>query len=83
MTTVYDWLTVALFAGLVTHFLAYSAKDDAEDISFGHYLLLSVLCAAANWLGNHDWELVAMLLLLAGACYAYRFLRPPPRSADH
>lgn len=83
MTTVYDWLTVALFAGLITHFLAYSVKPEAEDIPFGHYLLLSVVCAAANWLGNHDWELAAVLLLLAGVGYAYRYLRPHPRSADH
>jgi hypothetical protein len=83
MTTVYDWLTVALFAGLVTHFLSFSEKPEADDISFGHYLLLSVLCAAANWLGNHDWDLAAVVVLLAGGGYAYRFLRPPPRSAGH
>jgi hypothetical protein len=83
MTTIYDWLTVALFAGLVTHFLAFSVRSDVKDIPFGHYLLLSVACALANWLGNNGSGWAAILVLLAGGAYAYRFLRAEPELPHH
>ena len=83
METLFDWVTVMLFAGLVTHFLAQSVKPDGDDIGFGHYLLLTVGCATANWLGNHGWALLAVTILLAGAAYAYRFLRVARRPPRH
>ena len=72
-----------LFAGLVTHFLAESVKPEGDDISLWHYLLLSTGCAAANWLGNHDWVVPAIVVLLAGAVYAFRFLGPARRPPQH
>jgi len=83
MTTIFDWLTVALFAGLITHFLAFSVRSDVRDIAFGHYLLLSVACACANWLGNHGWGWLAILLLLTGGAYAFRYLRAEPELPIH
>ena len=82
METAFDWITVAIFAALVTHFLAHSAKEDGEDIHLLHYLIPSAGCALANWLGNHGWTVAAVAVLLLMAGYAYRFLiraarRPP------
>ncbi|MCW3796562.1 hypothetical protein OMW55_01900 [Sphingomonas sp. BN140010] len=84
METPFDWITVGLFAALVTHFLAHSARDDGEDIHFVHYLVPSAGCALANWLGNHEWTVAAVAVLLAGAGYAWRFLvRPGLRPPTH
>lgn len=76
METIYDWVTVMLFAGLVTHFLAHSVRPDGEDIPLGHYLLLSGGCALVNWLGNEGWHLPAIAVLGAGAAYGWRFIGP-------
>jgi len=82
METAFDWITVAMFAALVTHFLAHSAAEDGEDIHLLHYLVPSAGCALANWLGNHGWILAAVAVLLGVIGYAYHFLiraarRPP------
>ena len=84
METIYDWVTVALFAGLVTNFLAQSAREDGDDISFVHYLVPSAGCAGANWLGNHGWTVAAIAVLLGVAAYGYQFLiRPGLRPPTH
>lgn len=77
MKTVYDWITVMIFAGLVTHFLHQSAKPDAPDISMWHYLVPCVGCAVANWLGNQGWDLGATAMIAATLGYSFYFLRTP------
>lgn len=82
MQTAYDWITVLIFAGLVTHFLATSVDSDGKDISVWHYLLASVGCACVNWLGNEGQHLFAILLLVGVGVYIFYFLSPhlrPPK----
>jgi hypothetical protein len=81
METAFDWITVIIFAGLVTHFLSDSTRPEPSNISLWHYLLASVGCAGANWLGNEGHVLAATLLLLAILVYLYRVFGP--RSASH
>ncbi|MEL7019232.1 MAG: XrtV sorting system accessory protein, partial [Pseudomonadota bacterium] len=38
-----------------------------EDPPLFPYLLISVTCAAANWLGNHRFDLIAIGVLAAAA----------------
>jgi len=84
METVFDWITVGMFAALVTHFLAQSAREDGKDIHLVHYLLPSAGCALGNWLGNHAWPVPAIASLVGVAAYAYRFLvRPGLRPPTH
>jgi hypothetical protein len=52
MQTPYDWLTVAIFAGLIVIFLQRSVGDDVPVDSIWSYLPPSVGCAVANYLGN-------------------------------
>jgi hypothetical protein len=82
MNTVYDWITVLIFAALVTRFLQQSAKPADDQESLWHYLVASIGCAGANWLGNNGWHLAAAACVAATIAYAFHFLRargPRPR----
>jgi hypothetical protein len=74
METAYDWVTMFIFAGLVTRFLQQSAGDDNEDASLWHYLLAAVGCALANWLGNEGWHIPAVLTIGLVLAYAGWFI---------
>lgn len=52
METVYDWITVAIFGGLVVLFLHRSVQPGEPQDTILHYLPPSVGCALANWVGN-------------------------------
>lgn len=52
MQTIYDWVTVAIFAGLVVLFLQRSSGDGEPRDSIWQYLAASIGCAVANYLGN-------------------------------
>ena len=52
MSTVYDWVTVAVFAGLIVLFLQRSSGTEAPRDSIWQYLIASVGCAVTNYLGN-------------------------------
>ena len=79
METAYDWVTVMIYAGLVTRFLSESAREDGEDTSLWHYLLASVGCAFANWLGNEGWHLAAIAMIAVTLGYIARFILSGPR----
>ncbi len=76
METPYDWLTVGIFAGLVTLFLHRSADVEQPKDSLWQYLLAGVSCAGANWLGNEGWHLAATALVAGTLVYIYFVLRP-------
>jgi hypothetical protein len=76
LETLYDWLTVFLFAALVTLFLHRSVDVERPGDSIWRYLLASAGCAATNWLGNHDWELAAFAVLALTLAYIHFYLRP-------
>ena len=83
MKTAYDWITVMIFAGLVTHFLHTSSKPGATDLSMWHYLVPCVGCGVANWLGNEGWDAAAVGMIAATLGYIFYFFRPrrrPPQT---
>ena len=75
METVYDWVTVAIFAGLIVLFLQRSTDEEAQD-SLWQYLVASVGCALANYLGNEGYHIVAVLTIAATLGYTFLVLRP-------
>jgi hypothetical protein len=77
MQTVYDWVTLAIFAGLVVLFLQRSTSDRAErDVSILFYLAAGAGCAIANYFGNQGENLVAILLLAATLAFILFYLKP-------
>ncbi len=85
MKTVYDWITVMIFAGLVTHFLHQSSKPGGEEgQSIWLYMVACVGCGIANWLGNNGWHFAAIALIALTLGYSLYVFGPrgqPPQ--DH
>jgi hypothetical protein len=63
METIWDWLTIFIFAGLVTLLLQRSSEDEPKD-KLWQYFPAALACAVANYLGNHGvvWAAVAILI---------------------
>lgn len=76
MKTIYDLLTLALFAGLVVLFLQRSAAPQTPDDHLYHYLPPAVGLAVANWLGNHEMNIAAIATILASVAYVVVVLKP-------
>jgi len=82
METVYDWVSLAIFAGLIVLFLQRSVGERAEkDASLLYYLAAGVGCAVANYFGNHGQDLLAILLLVATVVFIILCLKPFKLSA--
>jgi len=86
--TPYDWLTVMIFAGLIVLFLQRSTGEAEPQDSIWQYLVASIGCAVANYVGN-DKEgaisaaigdtgrhLLAVAIIVGVLVYVYYVLRP-------
>ena len=82
MQTIYDWVSLAIFAGLIVLFLQRATSERAErDTSLFYYLGAGVGCALANYFGNEGQDVVAILLLAGQAAtvaFIIFFLKPFP-----
>lgn len=76
MTTAYDWITVAVFAGLVVLFLQRSDQATPPRDSLWQYLLAAAGCALVNWLGNEGWHVAAVGALLCLSGFIMLVLKP-------
>ncbi|MGH6780623.1 hypothetical protein SAMN06295912_11880 [Sphingomonas laterariae] len=76
METVFDWITVAIFAGLIVLFMQRSTGDEPPQDSIWQYLGPSVGCAVANYLGNEGYQLAAIAVIAATLGYILFVLRP-------
>jgi hypothetical protein len=77
MQTVYDWVSLGIFAGLIVLFLQRSTSDRADkDASLLYYLGAGVGCAVANYFGNHGQDIVAILLIAATVAFILFYLKP-------
>ena len=75
METVYDWVTMAIFAGLVVLFLQRSSADVPVD-SIWSYLGAGVGCAVANYIGNEGQHLIAVVAVVATLAFIFIVLKP-------
>lgn len=74
METLFDLMSVALFiatAGIFFH------RFRSEDPPLAPYMLISLVCAVANWLGNSGGGIGAVLLLIAAAFYLLHIAGSP------
>ncbi|MDO7844115.1 XrtV sorting system accessory protein [Sphingomonas immobilis] len=80
MKTIYDWITVAIFCAIITLFLSRSVAETKVPGDFLiHYLVASVGCAVANYLGNEGYHFAAAAMIAASVGYVFYFLRPLAR----
>jgi hypothetical protein len=75
METAYDWITLALFGGLIVLFLERSSKDEPTD-HLWQYIIPAIGCAAANYAGNHGQALVAIVIIFGVIGYTHVVLKP-------
>ena len=75
METPYDWVTVGLFAGLVVLFLQRSSEAEPRD-SLLEYLVAGLGLAIANYLGNHDQDILAILLIVGTVAFVLFYMKP-------
>jgi hypothetical protein len=78
MQTPYDWITVAIFAGLIVVFLQRSTGEGEPTDSIWSYLPPSLGCAVANYLGNEGYVAGAILGIVAVLVYIYYVIKPFP-----
>ena len=77
MDTVYDWLSLAIFAALIVLFLQRSTSEHREkDVSLLYYLGAGIGCAVANYVGNKGHDIVAVAILMGTLAFIAFFLKP-------
>jgi len=76
MQTIFDWVTMAIFGGLVVLFLHRSAGPEDRHDKVYHYVPPALGCAAANYLGNNGQQTVAIVIVLAVVGYILFVLHP-------
>jgi hypothetical protein len=84
--TVYDWITVAIFGGLVVLFLHRSVQPGEPQDHILQYLPPAIGCAIANYVGNHNQDiqgaigisggLISFLIVVAVLIYVVIVLKP-------
>ena len=74
METVWDWLTVFAFAGLVTLLLQRSSEEEPRD-ELWQYAPPALGCALANYIGNEGQQVLAALILGAAVIYIFAILK--------
>lgn len=82
METVWDWVTVICFGGLVVLMLQRSVEEKVQD-HLMEYLFPALGCAVANYIGNHYSDAGAAVALLVVGAYVYKVLKWPPIGANH
>jgi hypothetical protein len=75
MVTIYDLVTLTLFAGLAVLFLQRSVGPPTGDRIY-QYIPPAVGCAVANWLGNQKLDAFAIGTLVISVAYVFIVLKP-------
>jgi hypothetical protein len=76
LETVYDWITVAIFGGLVVLFLQRSMAEGEPQDTIWHYLPPAIGCAFANWVGNEGHGAISALIVVVVLAYIVLVLKP-------
>jgi hypothetical protein len=74
METVYDWISLLIFASLVVLMLQRSTMKPPPD-SLWAYLPPAIGCAVANQFGNSGNDALAIILLAAVVIYIFVVLK--------
>jgi uncharacterized oligopeptide transporter (OPT) family protein len=77
MKTIYDWISLGIFAGLVVLFLQRSTgTEEKQDDPLILYLVAGAACGVANYLGDNGQDILAALLIAGTVGFIFYFLKP-------
>ena len=76
METIFDWVSVAIFGGLVVLFLQRSTAEEEPKDHIMQYFPPIIGCAIANYLGNHHQEQFGAALIIGVLVYVAVVLKP-------
>ena len=76
METIFDLLSVTLFIAVTALFFM---RLRHEHPPIGPYILVALVAAVGNWLGNHGGGLAAVAFLIAGAFLTLHLASEPYR----
>jgi hypothetical protein len=74
--TIYDLIAVGMFAGLAILFLQRSASQTPDPLPIWKYAVPAIGCAVADYLGDHNQMIAAVVLFIAVVAYSVIMLRP-------
>ena len=74
METLYDLMSVMLFIATAGIFFY---RFRSEDPPLAPYMLIALVCAVSNWLGNNGGGIGAVLLMIAGSFYLLHIAGSP------
>ena len=80
MTTIYDFLSVGIFAIVAFVYLQRSVKPPSWKDNTLDYVLCAIGCAGGNWLGNEGYHLAA-IAVLALVCVLFTVRLHPFRNS--
>jgi len=80
MNSIYDWITMLIFGGLVVLFLQRSVGPARPSDRIYHYLPPALGCAIADYLGNNDQRVAAITLIIAVVGYILFVMKPFDKS---
>jgi len=84
METPYDWLTIGIFAGLIVLFMQRSTTENEQvHDPLWMYLAAGAGCAVANFLGNEEWHIPAILAIIATLAFIMHYLKPFSGTKQH
>jgi hypothetical protein len=75
LETIFDWISIAIFSGLIVLFLQRSSLAVPRD-HLWQYLAPSAGCAVANYFGNEGHWIIATLLIAAILAFVWFVLKP-------
>ena len=76
METIYDWISVAIFGGLVVLFLHRSTSEAPPQDHIVQYMPPAIGCALANYVGNHGQGPFSALIVVVVLVYIVLVLKP-------
>ena len=76
METIFDWVCVIIFVGMVVLFLHRSTSDGPPKDNILQYLPPAQGCAIANYYGNHGQVQLAAAIVFAVLAYIAFVLKP-------
>lgn len=74
MSTIFDFVTVGLFAILAVLYLHRSSRAQADSVPLWQYALAALACAAANAAGNGGYVWPSVALQTAVAAFLVRLV---------